>query len=250
MMKTPSMTDMCPPTAWTRIVRARESQSQEAQDARRTLIELYDQPLLRLFQKRLPHRPHDAEDWKQDFLMSHFHTGKLFEHVAPGGRFRNYLARAVRNYIINRLEAEGAKCRSAENAKTYSEISSEDENLANSLADPRSLIDDEELLTRERALSCYEFSIDGVIQWANESGDSEKIRVAEALRRNELGVKRSHKAGSALAATVTQFKELLRRTVRAEVLVKSGQDEQEIVGREIKILLDSLRNNSSLGEMR
>src|SRR5208283_553905 len=80
---TSSMADICPPTAWTRIVRARGLQADETQDARRTLIEIYDRPLLRLFQKRLPHRLHDAQDWKQDFLLSHFQTGKVFEHAAP-----------------------------------------------------------------------------------------------------------------------------------------------------------------------
>ena len=107
--------------------------------------------------------------------------------LPPSGRFRHYLARAVRNYIINRLEAERARFRAADNAKTYSDISREDQDLASSLADPRSLSDDEEFLTKERALSCLESAIDGVIQWARESGIPEKIEIAEKLHRKELG---------------------------------------------------------------
>src|SRR5580658_7537538 len=113
--------DLYPPTAWTRIVLARGPQIHEAQDAQRTLIEMYDRPLLRLFQSRLRHRAADAEDWKQDFVLSHFQNGKIFRHAAPKGRFRNYLAQAVRNYIINRIEAERAQCRATTIARPFSE---------------------------------------------------------------------------------------------------------------------------------
>ena len=95
-------------------------------------------------------------------------------------------------------------------------------------------------LTHERAIGCFDTAVEGVILWARESGDSETIDSSPRPSADGNWTSSPAESGTAPAAVVNRFKELLRLGVRAEVLVKPGQDEQDIIGREAKVLLDSL----------
>ncbi|HWB54996.1 MAG TPA: hypothetical protein VG722_12410 [Tepidisphaeraceae bacterium] len=208
--------------------------------ARRTLAEVYDRPLLRLFQYRLKNRPADAEDWKQDFIISHFLTGKIFEHAKPTGHFHSYLARAVHNYIVNRREAELAQCRRPTNAEPFSKLSGENQSIADSVADPLSLEEDEHLLTHERALDVIDTACEGLLQWARSTSNPESIAAAERLKNGDPSLA-GHQAKMLPGALASKFKDLLRTAVRDEVLVQPGEDTEEIIGREIKLLRDALQ---------
>jgi DNA-directed RNA polymerase specialized sigma24 family protein len=237
-----------PPTAWTRIVLAGHSTTPaEAGEARRKLCEIYDRPLLRLFQSRLSHRSHDAEDWKQDFLISHLMSGRMFENARRGHRFRSYLAQSIRNYISSRNESEHTRQGAIASAAALSSLVGRDEDLSDRVADGGSLAEDERLLTYERARACVDRAIEVTIVWAAESGDQEKRNTAQAIRA--MNLKRPPKPGTPQRETVDHFKQLLCREVREELLVEPGQDEQEIIGREAALLLEALQQTGKLGKL-
>jgi hypothetical protein len=210
-----------PRTSWTRIVHARDPVSPECRPSLARLAELYDRPLLGLFQRRLsgPCRSH-AEDWKQDFVASRLLSGKLFATLKPASRFRGYLAAAVRNYINDCLASRKAL---REVTLTVEPVASADE--------------DELILSRERALDCVRQAGERLVEWAARGGNEERLAYAKALRDQTVDLTRPPPTGSPKRQVVEQFKNLLRVSVREEMLVEPGTDEQMVLDREAAILV-------------
>ena len=85
-----------PPTAWTKILKAKDLSSPDSRNSLVALVGMYDQPLQVLFMAIVPEDNEKALDWKQDFVMSHLLTGKVFQAAKPGKRFRTFLSVCVR----------------------------------------------------------------------------------------------------------------------------------------------------------
>jgi hypothetical protein len=150
-------------------------------------------------------------------------SGKIVSQVRPASRFRNYLAVAVRNYIRDRLAS----------VKARREVPLEVEPQVPESAD-------EALLSRERALDCVELATQRLLEWARQSGDSERFKLAHALAEGTVEVRRTPRLGTVARETVDRFKQFLRLAVREELLVGAGQDEQSVLDREAAILIDAL----------
>jgi hypothetical protein len=218
-----------PATAWTRIVSAKDPASSQCRPSLLALATLYDRPLLCVFRQKLfePWK-REAEDWKQDFVVSHLLSGKIFQQLVPGSRFRSYLAVAVRNYIRDRLAGHSAR---REVPLAYDPIEAERA--------------DEAMLSRERALDCLQIAKEKLAQWAKVSGDPEQLVLANALMEQSLDIRRMPQRGTAARKVIEQFKQLLRLAVREELLINGSEDEQSVMDREAAILIDALAQPGS-----
>ncbi len=241
-----------PKTAWTRIARAADTAGADYVTELCALVALYDKPLSELFRRRVGGRfRSESEDWKQDFIISHLLTGRMFRDARPGGRFRAYLAVGARNYIASRLEHAGAAKRGADYAAPLSarEDGFAGDSQVQHIADGDSLEADERLLSRYRAFDCIENAKERLGNWAAQSGDPVLVGAASRLCSENHGIARLPKSGTPERRAVDAFKTFIRNAVREEVIVRAGEDPVAVLDREVAILFDAIRtdpNPSSL----
>jgi len=97
-----------PATSWNVIRRARQSDPESVRQALSVLLQDYAKPILAyIHQFGIP--PHDAEDVAQDFMIHFFLEGLPGHGADPEqGRFRNYLRGALRHFLLNWRDREGA----------------------------------------------------------------------------------------------------------------------------------------------
>ncbi len=233
-----------PVTVWTKIAKAAQFTSPETKKSLHELITLYDKPLQKLFESIAGHDAASAEDWKQDFVMSHLLTGKVFQAADKRiGRFRTFLAIAVRNYVANRRAGDAAKKRGAESgAKPFSQIGgASDKPFSDRLASPRIEEEYESILTHARALDVLDEAHHAFSRWcAAQQNADDLMQIAEEIKSPATSGLSLRHPSVAKRKVVEQFKDFLRKGVREELLLQPGDNEQFITGREIGILFDAL----------
>ena len=243
--------DACPNTItrWGQIAMARNPSAPEHTKSLHELAALYDRPLRLLFETicRRYAIAASAEDWKQDFVVSHLLTGRVYKTIRRDGRFRAFLAVAVRNYIANRRAAAAAdKRRAADGARPFSQIERPaDDSPGEQLGYSQTDEDMHGLLTRARAWDIFNDALLALEQWCMARQDaSGAMRITQEIRDGTLKLRGpSVPEDPAWRKVVHRFKELLRRGVREEVqavAAQTGEDEQFIAGREISVFLDAL----------
>ena len=239
--------DGSPDTAWTRIVRASDSSEQGCRKSLKELVELYDRPLTILFEANV--RDQDkAHDWKQDFIISHVLTGKIFSNAnKKKGRFRTYLAIGVKNYVHNQWEKERAQKRApAEGASVFSQIESTDSEDA---FDARLIgFEDadsfEDTLTCERARDLYNEAFERLEKWCRSQDDPyDLLDIVQKMQSNEVKI-RGEVKGATSKLLKKQLEKIFRERIIEEILVEPGQSVQMVLDREIGVFLDALSKNS------
>lgn len=92
-----------PTTNWS-VIRSARGDNPEAL---RILIESYRSVIVRYFGSYLSADRHRAEDLTQQFIMDKFLVGRFLEHSNQDkGRFRVYLRRAVKNFLIDQYRKD------------------------------------------------------------------------------------------------------------------------------------------------
>lgn len=104
-----------PATNWPEVAAAGAADRERRRDALERLLPRYVPALLRHVRTRFALRPEDAEDALQDFVMDKVLVGNVLAKADQArGRFRNFLLRAVDNYVANWLrDAQTLKRRPA-----------------------------------------------------------------------------------------------------------------------------------------
>jgi len=232
-----------PVTAWTQIARASDLESAGRTASLQQLIAAYDVPLQDLFEAVVDGDAEKASDWKQDFVVSHMLTGRIFKNAKPKGRFRTYLAVSVRNYVVNRREGGAArKRRTSDGARPFSQIGEDDDDthpeMDQVLPDDLNVNRYEQILTRARAWDAYGAARRDLKKWCSEQDNADTLSaIADGISE---GLAAHDKRDASTRVVLEQFKELLRQRIREEIFLAPGQNEALILGREISILLDAL----------
>ena len=233
--------NLSPVTAWTSIARVSAIESAERTASLQKLVDDYDGPIQKLFEAIVGEDVEKALDWKQDFLISHMLTGKVFKDAKPKGRFRTYLAVAIKNYVTNRRKAESAqKRRASDGARPFSQVGKKDEEtpLEQKVPDERDVDQYEEILTRARAWDAYNAALDKVKKWCLAQGESETLlAITENIRE---GLEDYDRRTANTKVVLKQFKKALQLTIREEIFLAPGQNEEIMLGREIAIFLEAI----------
>ena len=240
--------DGSPDTAWTRIVRASDSSEQGCRKSLEELVTLYDRPLTILFEANVPADHHKAHDWKQDFVISHVLTGKIFSKANKDkGSFRKYLAIGVKNYVLNQRKKERAQKRApAEGASVFSAM--ESTNSADAfearLIGSEGVDSFEDTLTCERAQDIYNESFERLKEWCKSQDDPyDLMDVVQKMQSSEAKVRIGVK-GAISKLLNRQLEKIFRERIIEEILVEPGQNVQMVLDREIGVFLDALSKNS------
>ena len=234
--------DLSPPTAWTQIAKAGDPSSPECRKSLDELIALYDRPLLVLFEAIAETAPGQTEDWKQDFIVSHLLSGRVFQAARPIGSFRTFLAVCVHNYVTNCYARDAAKKRRAsEGAVPFSQKGDEDKDaFESSLPAPEEAAFYENILSRARAWDIFRGAVDELEEWVKSQENAKEMMAVVTVLRSDSGTLTSLDGKSvSVKVAIERLKDSLRRLVREELLIESGEDEEEIVGREGKLLRDA-----------
>ena len=99
-----------PPTRWSLVARTGSLDRGTARTALGELCEAYWQPLLG-YARQLGRPDDDARDLVQSFCLQLLERGGVDAANADRGRFRDYLRRAFRNFVHNRVRHERAAVR-------------------------------------------------------------------------------------------------------------------------------------------
>jgi len=239
--------DGSPVTAWTRIVRASDSSEQGYRKSLKELVAIYDRPLTALFEANVPDQ-HKAHDWKQDFIISHVLTGKIFSNAnKKKGRFRTYLAIGVKNYVYNQWEKERAQKRApAEGASVFSQIENTDSEDAFEarLIGSEDAGSFEDILTCERARDLYSEAFERLEKWCRSQDDPyDLLDIVQKIQSNEAKVRREAK-GATSKLLKKQLEKIFRELILEEILVEPGQNVQTVLDREIGAFFDALSKNN------
>jgi DNA-directed RNA polymerase specialized sigma24 family protein len=241
----PDALDGSPMTAWTRIVQASDPGEQGCRKSLEELVAIYDHPLTVLFEK-LVYDHHKAHDWKQDFVISHVLTGKIFSKANKNkGRFRTYLAVGVKNYVRNQWKKEGTRKRApAEGASVFSAMESTDSEDAFEARLVGSEGGDsfEDTLTCERGKILIAQSFEKLEQWCKSQDDPyDLLGAVQEMRSNEDKV--SQCARGAIAKVLKQFKNIFEELILEESDIEPGQNKQRVLEREMGVFFDALSKN-------
>ena len=238
------VSDASPMTAWTRIVRASDSSEQGYRKSLEELVAIYDHPLTVLFEK-LVYDHHKAHDWKQDFIISHVLTGKIFSKANKNkGLFRTYLAVGVKNYVRNQWKKEGARKRApAEGASVFSAMESTDsEDAFAARIGSEDVGSFEDALTFERGKILIEQSFEKLEQWCKSQDDPyDLLGAVQKMRSNEDKV--SQCTRGAIAKVSKQFKNIFEELILEEAFIEPGQNVQRVLDREMGVFFDALSKN-------
>lgn len=93
-----------PATRWSRVVLAGDASSEDAHEALAGLCRDYWRPLY-FFARRGGHRPEDAQDLTQGFILKLLESNLLANADPNRGRFRTFLLAAFCNYLANEHRA-------------------------------------------------------------------------------------------------------------------------------------------------
>jgi len=235
-------------TAWTKIVRASDSSEPDCRKSLEELVALYNRPLTTLFEANVPDDHHKAHDWKQDFIISHVLTGKIFSKAHKDkGRFRKYLAIGVKNYVLNQREKAGAQKRApAEGASVFSAIESTDSEDAFEarVIGSEGIRSFEDTLTCERARDLYNEAFERLKKWCRSQDDPyDLLEVVQKMQSNEAKIRREVK-GAISKLLKRQLEKIFRERILEEILVEPGQNVQMVLDREIVAFLDALSKNN------
>lgn len=240
--------EQAPPTSWTRISRARNRHDEHCEASLKKLLDAYDRPLQCLFESLLPGHPEVAHDWKQDFIVSHMMTPKVFEAAKPERRFRTFLAACVHNYVVNQIEkAKAQKRKPVDGALPLSQLAQADDSKGMRGEDMLSafekrLTDSETELTRHRAFDLFYEAIDQLELWAANQDNAEELLVTVQQMRD--GSITSFRAVQNLKREqkdlIARFKDLLRSGIREEIFLRQSESEELVLGREIAIFYYAL----------
>ena len=236
--------DAAPVTAWTKIRNAADPTLAESRECLHQLIEVYDRPLGSLFEAVVDD-PHTAADWKQDFVVSHLLSGRLFSNAKPKGRFRSYLATAVKNFVINQHEKRNAlKRKPSAGANPFSCLSgsdSDDSTFEERVSDRSDVDAYEKLLARVRAFDMFNQAYDTAADWCREQTDAElMLSDLERLRTGERKFSKRSVSSDLTQRVDAKVAEALRAAVWAETYVAPGQSKSAAIGEEIARLRDAL----------
>jgi DNA-directed RNA polymerase specialized sigma24 family protein len=234
-------------TAWTRIVRASDSSEQGYRKSLEELVELYNRPLTALFEANVRDQ-HKAHDWKQDFVISHVLTGKIFSKANKDkGSFRKYLAIGVKNYVLNQREKEGARKRApAEGASVFTQIEDADsgDSFEARLIASEDVGSFEDTLTCERARDLYNEAFERLEEWCRSQDDPyDLLDVVRKMQSSEAKVRRGAK-GATSKLLKKQLRNIFRELILEEILIEPGQNVQMVIDREMGTFFDALNKNN------
>ena len=94
-------------TRWTQVLLAKEDPSPAAHDALEHLCSRY-WPSIYGFVRRRGYGPHDAEDLTQGFLAQVLETCSIARADPSMGRFRNFLLRMLKDYLVDEVRKREA----------------------------------------------------------------------------------------------------------------------------------------------
>jgi DNA-directed RNA polymerase specialized sigma24 family protein len=243
MGKIRDVLDGSPMTAWTRIVQASDSSEQGCRKSLEELVAIYDHPLTALFEANVRDQ-HKAHDWKQDFVISHVLTGKIFSKANKDkGSFRKYLAVGVKNYVRNQWEKERAQKRApAEGASVFSAMESKDSEDAFEarLIGSEGVDSFEDTLTYERAQDLYNEAFERLEEWCKSQDDPyDLLDVVQNMQSNEVKVRRKVK-GATSKLLKKQLRNIFRALILEEILIEPGQNVQMAIDQEMGAFFDAL----------
>ena len=160
-----------PPTRWSIVVQARQSESSQGASALNELCAAYWMPLY-AFARRKGHSPEDAEDLTQGFLAQ-FVSKECFNRVhKEKGRLRSYLCRSMENYMRDQWRRQNAQIRK-ESGVVVRGLSTDqaEQILANDLGYLRE--SPLERFERRWALALLDRAIERLARHYGEKGESE-----------------------------------------------------------------------------
>ena len=94
-------------TRWTQVLLANRDQSPAAREALENLCARY-WPSIYTFLRRRGYSPHDAEDLTQGFLAQVLETGSMSRADPSMGRFRSFLLRMLKDYLVDEIRKREA----------------------------------------------------------------------------------------------------------------------------------------------
>jgi len=107
---TPGYAGAFQPTAWTRILQARDGSETSVQQALEHLADLYWKPVFYHI-RRKGHSVHDAEDLTQEFFRRFIERQGMQQADPDKGRFRTFLLSSVNNFLSDEYDKRSAQKR-------------------------------------------------------------------------------------------------------------------------------------------
>jgi RNA polymerase sigma factor (sigma-70 family) len=142
-----SSTPGFPPTRWTLIVSAGQTQNPAADEALDQLCRIYWYPIY-AFIRRLGNPPDQAQDLTQDFF-ARFLERRHFAYADPArGRFRSFLLTSVKRFLIDQAERRNAGKRGGNDRVLTLDLDDAEQRYGRGLADDQT---PERLFEREWA---------------------------------------------------------------------------------------------------
>ena len=222
-----------PPTAWTAILKAKDRTHPAHRVSIAKLVELYDGPLDSLFRQRLRGTLKAyAQDWKQDFVISHLLSGRIFAGADPSRSFRRFLATAANNYLRDKVSSYDAKKNSLHRLGE-GQAGEAMEGVAQTLrelADPRSIETGEKLLTGHRAEACFKAASQMLLDWCGR----DKARRQQAELLIHPSTTRDQICGPDFRPLKIKFRTFLFQCLREEL----SADDEAALERDASELLD------------
>lgn len=226
------------PTRWTKLrgalEKARVGTAPRNNPDLEFLLHMYDKPIiatLKRLERRYTGMMRRAEDLKQEFLERNFVANPewLAKPDKERGRFRDFLAVALRNFLLNELKASSRKTKGpTEGAKQFPSVNDPEAETPESMIPSAEQIETE--LSHERALAIFSEASARLREWAGTETDTELVAQVDAFLSR--GVHKSR--------FKSRFDELLRKGVREEIASSNEGDLDSAMGREIKLLLMAL----------
>jgi len=221
-------------TRWSVVLLAAEGGEDEAgRRSLETLCRGYWYPIY-AYIRRSGHAPHDAQDLTQGFFAFLLEKHLLAKADPTRGRFRSFVLGAVRNFLGNERQKQGAAKRGGGVSMISFDVATAEERLA---IEPATREDPEWIYQRAWAVSVIELALDRLSEEQSRAGHArlfEKLRPALAGAASATAAELAAELGStegairvALHRLRQRFRELLRANI-ADTVHDPGEVEAEL----------------------
>ncbi len=231
------------PTRWSRILAAADSESPRHDEHLAELCRIYWRPIYHFVRSR-GLGAHEAEDLTQEFLAQ-VATGRILKVADPlKGRFRSFLLKCCKNFLLNAHKRESALKRGGGH-----QIVSLDESMEHGSGYDPAGVDStpDEIFDRQWALALLRRVLDRLETFYREDGRGEMFKLlkgtltAEPLDETyvQIGARLGMSEANVKVA-VHRMRQKYRDFIRAEIAETVAAPGE--IDEEIRVLLEALRH--------
>jgi RNA polymerase sigma-70 factor (ECF subfamily) len=218
-----------PPTLWSVVLRAGESNGAKAQEALATLCQSYWYPLY-AYLRRHGESPHDAEDLTQDFFLHLLEKQRLGQVQREKGKFRSFLLASLQNFLSDQWDKSRAQKRGGGASLLSLDAARAEERYQ---LEPADTLDPQKIFERRWALTVLERVLARLEVEYAEAGKQERFAQLQHLLLQEgdsgsyaeVGRQLGMSEG-AVKMAVLRLRQRSRELFRAEIAHTVGSEDE------------------------